>query len=367
MAASDEEAQRIAEAASEEIDRLTREAFAAMLAEIQAGQTARAAVAAAFAGFEGAMTEALAASFAALLQRSISAGEVRDMPVGTVSLSGRLYAQVQQVQREVEAIVSEHVKGLHDARALALRLYDGYSPGDAATRPLEGRARAALPEALRMLTADSVARSSLEDVIRRYRDRPVKTAALRAAYEEAISAWEKGAAADVLRKRLDVAAREKTRFMASRIARTELARAHQAQVSREIMADESVEVVEVVMSPSHPRPDICDLHARADLWGLGRGRYPKSAAPRPPYHPFCWCRLRPRRTQSSASALRTPASIAAHLAALDPATAAAIMGSRERLARVIRGEDAEAVINEGRPYAYHVARVGDPDGHPLVK
>src|SRR5690606_3258478 len=40
--------------------------------------------------------------------------------------------------------------------------------------------------------------------------------------------------------------------------------------------------------PQHPRPDICDLYANQNLYGLGPGGYPPDAVPSTP-HPNCLC------------------------------------------------------------------------------
>ena len=37
--------------------------------------------------------------------------------------------------------------------------------------------------------------------------------------------------------------------------------------------------------------NICDLFAEADMYGLGKGVYPKDKAPPIPLHPYCMCRL----------------------------------------------------------------------------
>lgn len=61
------------------------------------------------------------------------------------------------------------------------------------------------------------------------------------------------------------------------------------------MGDVEIEGLEVRINPAQPKTDICDMHARANLFGRGRAAYPKARAPRPPYHPACWCRLTGRR------------------------------------------------------------------------
>jgi len=44
------------------------------------------------------------------------------------------------------------------------------------------------------------------------------------------------------------------------------------------MTDPSITVVQVLTAPMHPMDDICDVHAGANLYGLGKGCYPKGKA-----------------------------------------------------------------------------------------
>lgn len=355
------------------IDTLARAAFAKMWTWIQEnpGADAREAIKAAQVEFGGSFAESLARAFSELLERSIGATEVRALPVGDISLSRRLYLHSAQVEAEVVALIREHAKGMLQARELSLALYDGYDPERGIQRPLEGRARAELPKALRSLTEDLTTRlelTALQVAGQKQADR-LKSQALRAAYLETFRAWESGAGEEALKRRLEIAQREKNRFFADRIAQTELHSAHMAQVSQELMDDEQLTVVQVRLNPTHPRPDICDLHALADLWGLGTGCYPKERAPRPGFHPFCRCRLRPRPSLSAANATRAPGGEGAYLASLGRERAAQVMGSEERADRVMGGASAEAVINSGLAPAYRLKRVGDARAqtHPLVR
>lgn len=318
--------------------------------------------------FGGRFAGQMAQAFSGLLQRAVGVAEVRAMPVGGLSLSKRLYRHNTETTARALQVVKDHAKGVHQARELALQLYDGYKPADAPRNPLEGAARAKLPKALRELAADPGSRKGLAQVIAggRAQAARLKSAPLRAAYTEALDAWEAGAARGTLQRKLRVAQEEKNRFFAQRIAQTELARAHQAQVAAELMADPELDVVQVVLNPAHPKADICNLHARADLWGLGPGRYPKAKAPRPPFHPFCWCKLKPRYSATADGAARVPGAEAAYLRSLPVEQAAAVMGSRERLQHVLGGASAESVINAGKDPLYRLARLGDGGGHALV-
>lgn len=352
-----------------EIAALARAQFDLMMELIHGGEDARAAITQAQAAFSGAFAEQLAAAFSELLQRAVGAAEVREMPIGGLSLSRWLYDNDRQTAAEALAIIREHAKGVQQARELALQLYDGYDPAGAADRPLEGRSRGELPKALQKLTADPRARQELQALIEQGQKQAarLKTGALRAAYSEAIDTWQAGKAQEALSRKLDVAVREKNRFLANRIAQTELARAHQSQVAAELMADDLVEVVQVMMNPAHPHRDICDLHARADLWGLGPGCYPKARAPQPPFHPFCWCRLRQRPSLSVADARHVANGEAEYLRTLETLSQAGqVMGSRARAEQVLNGAPVDEVINAGRDPMYRLRRLGDGAGHPLV-
>lgn len=268
---------------------LARAQFARLMRAIQAGDDAAKALADSLAGFTGGFADSLAEAFSELLQRSVFVKQVLALPVGGLTLSQHLYQHRRRTQAEALDVIRRHARGVIEARRLALELYDGYTPQDGIKRPLEGSARASLPRFLRELTEDATVRRDLDQVLERGQAQAarVKSAALRAAYVEALAAWEKGAAPEALQRRIDVAVREKNRYFANRIAQTELARAHQAQAAAEFMADPQVEILQVVMNPQHPKTDICDLHARANLFGLGPGLYPKARAPRPPFHPHC--------------------------------------------------------------------------------
>lgn len=348
--------------AGAQVNALALAAFARMWKALEDGEiTPREAIRAAQAEFGGAFADALAAAFGELLGRAVGVAEVRAMPVGGLTLSRRLYLHNVETAAQALAIVRQHAQGTHQAHALAMRLYDGYNPTDDIRRPLEGAARAELPKALRVLTADPQARESLTRLVEQGQQQAarLKTKALRAAYSEALDGWASGDGADALKRRLEIAQREKNRYFASRIARTELARAHQAQVGADLMADDSIDVVQVRMNPAHPKADICDLHARADLFGLGPGCYPKARAPQPPYHPHCWCRLRSRPDLSADGARMQPGAEAAYLRSMPPEEAARVMGSKARALAVLNGKSVDEVVNAGVDPLYRLRRLGD--------
>lgn len=363
MALDDTAADRLIQGMSEQVDALTLAAFRAAVSDIEGGRAPREAVQAAFDAFGLGYSDALAASFGDLLSRSITSDQVRRMPIGDAPLSRRLYVMVQEVSEQAAAVVRQHAQGIQQARALSLDLFDGYDPAIGIRRPLERRALPDLPEALRVLVEHQGARDELADLWQsgQLQASRLKTRALRAAYLQAFEAWKDGAAQDAMRWHLEIATREKARYLADRIARTELARAHQADVARSLLADPSFDVVQVRMNPTHPAVDICDMHARADLWGLGPGCYPRAVAPRPPFHPFCLCKLRSRPSLSAASGRQVEAGEAEFLRSMPFYEAARVMGSRAKAERMLNGANLDDIVNEGQDPFYRLVRLADPD------
>lgn len=68
---------------------------------------------------------------------------------------------------------------------------------------------------------------------------------------------------------------------AERVFRTEMDRANILAARAGIYETEGVVGTRFMLSPNHPRYDICDVHARANLYGLGPGVYPRGKSPLP--------------------------------------------------------------------------------------
>ena len=126
------------------------------------------------------------------------------------------------------------------------------------------------------------------------------------------------------------------------------------------MADEAVEWVQRRLSASHPRPDICDLHARVDRFGLGEGVYPKPSAPVPLAHPFCRCMLSPRLDLTERQGKEREGAERAFLRTDE--NAQRIIGSRDNLARVLSGKDPMTVACENTEPAYRPRSVAETAG-----
>jgi hypothetical protein len=68
---------------------------------------------------------------------------------------------------------------------------------------------------------------------------------------------------------------------AMRVMTTEINRAHTTAYQKSAAADPDSIGTQFLLSPRHPRVDICDMHARANLHGLGPGVYPHGRSPLP--------------------------------------------------------------------------------------
>jgi len=78
---------------------------------------------------------------------------------------------------------------------------------------------------------------------------------------------------------------------ARRLARTEVTRVYGAAVVKSAEDVPGVKGVGWLLSASHPRRDVCDDHATANLYDLGPGVYPPGEVPTFPPHPACLCTL----------------------------------------------------------------------------
>ena len=68
---------------------------------------------------------------------------------------------------------------------------------------------------------------------------------------------------------------------ARRVFRTEINRSHGMAYQSSVFENDDVIGTRFLLSPGHPRPDICDMHSKANRFGLGKGVYPKGRSPWP--------------------------------------------------------------------------------------
>lgn len=326
------------------VQQAAAQAFSKLLEKIRQGQTPQRAITDILREFNADTLAGFREAFSAILGASLGMAEVKAWPVGGVTLSQRLYQNAQQVSATTRRIIEDHLKGLHNAQALRKALYEGYH---FQSDPLD--IIKPLPKYLQV-------------EFDKFKAAQLKTPALRAAYLEAIAKAEAGAGMAAIEKRLRIAFYERNRYFANRIARTELHRAYTDQQAREWMADDAVQYVQIRLSSKHPKPDICDFHAHADLYGLGPGVYPKAEAPKPPFHPHCFCLTAPMMALLSPQPKFNPHAERTFLRALPAKEAMQVAGSSAKLQRVLKGGDSlEAIYNEGKDPLYQWKRLGDFD------
>lgn len=354
MLPPDEEQARL-ESMAAMVAQRARAAFNELLQRIGNGEAPRDAIAAVTATFAGEYYSDLSVAFSAILQRTVGVADIKRLTVGKVALSERLYRHTAEVNAATDRIIREHAKGFTQARELAMQLYEGY---EFKVDPLAVKAR--LPKYLRAAMRDPSVSHGLDQIFARARAAELKTPALRAAYLQAIDEVERGAGMERLKNVIKTAWYERNRYFASRIAQTELHRVYEDQKAVEAMDDDDLEWVQVRMSATHPRVDICDFHARLDRYGQGPGVYPKDVAPKPPFHPFCRCRIVPRydidadipqRERNGADRI--------FMRSLSQYDQRLVAGSRERLQRFHDGETIESIHDQATRKEYRLKRVGD--------
>ena len=207
-----------------------------------------------------------------------------------VNLSDTLHSG--DAQRAVKAVLKDYFKFKGNVTELTKKL-----------RNINGRPNTYLPRSIRDLVdlrngfgtpADvralaQATNKALKEVQKLNARGVTETKKLQAAYTKVIEAVTLPDAAG-LQDAVDYALNVKVDYINRRIARAEFARAYDMGFARQIEEEDDIVVgVQWLLSPSHPRPDICDYHAEVNAYGMGAGVYPKDAAPTIPAHPNCLC------------------------------------------------------------------------------
>jgi len=209
-----------------------------------------------------------------------------------MTLSTRLHGTDQAMRAEIVKAIKDGVDAKASTWDTQRRIYDGYGFGGAIKQAklseLPKDLQDLADQARKVLTPEDFAQLQQDAKrLRAYADR-LATGPLRAAYGQMADRLEKG-----LTKGLDrlvqTATEEKARYHASRIQRTEAARAWGQGFHAQCMDDPDVVGIKWNLSTSHKVFDICDFNHTADLYGMGPGVYPKAKWPRYPAHPHCHC------------------------------------------------------------------------------
>lgn len=226
--------------------------------------------------------------------KSISQAMSESWASDDLTLSKRLYRRSSTIRNEVADTIKQALKTNKTVKGLAKSIFDGYGKGGIIPE-------ASIPKFLSKLSDINISGESTPEAKRKERAllRSVKgkisrldTPYVRAAYNEVAAAVEDGNEIR-LQKAIYNATQEKARYHAERIARTENARAYADGQMNRFLDDDDIVAFQWKLSSRHPRYDICDFYANADLYGLGKGVYPKDKFPRLPAHPHCMCHIKP--------------------------------------------------------------------------
>ena len=226
--------------------------------------------------------------------KSISQAMSESWASDDLTLSKRLYRRSSTIRNEVADTIKQALKTNKTVKGLAKSIFDGYGKGGIIPE-------ASIPKFLRKLSDINISGETTPEAKRKQREllRSVKgkiarldTPYVRAAYNEVAAAVDDGNEIR-LQKAIYNATQEKARYHAERIARTENARAYADGQMNRYLDDEDVIAFQWKLSSRHPRYDICDFYANADLYGLGKGVYPKDNFPKLPAHPHCMCHIKP--------------------------------------------------------------------------
>lgn len=212
-----------------------------------------------------------------------------------MKLSEKLHGTQKQMRHNIISTVQAQIALNKHANQTAMKLYDGYNTSDNIIRKQE------LPKYINDL-ATFARRSDLPGLsklcrqtrrkVNRLAQNGAPTKALKVAYSQLIDAVEKHSE-KALENAVKVAVEEKSRYTAERIARTESARAWLDGYLKKYGDNERVVAHKWKLSSRHPVFDICDMYAKADMYGLGKGIFPKDKIPNLPVHPHCLCHLAP--------------------------------------------------------------------------
>ena len=270
------------------IDAASEKAYKQLKVLIEKGVDPRTAVNAIYLSFQkqtlnAVLLELMAKSFTNLLQSQFTQSSMAEYKVGTMILSQKLYVNANAVAKAVVKVLNDHQNTFINLREASLKLFSGYGQQTTEVLTTNDVLPAYLKQAAKPFAAE------VDVALAKATASTLETPALRAAYLKAIKAIEQGAAKVALDKAMQIASWEKSRYLSSRIASTELSRAYSRDMAKRIKQDGN-QYVQVRPSGRHVS-DMCDVFIKSDPLGLGSGIYRKGEAPVPPYHPWCLCRL----------------------------------------------------------------------------
>lgn len=218
-----------------------------------------------------------------------------------LTLSEKIHGASNVMLNDVISTLRDQIRRNKTVKDTAQALYDGYKSGHV-VREQE------LPQYLDELTRwtrrsrENLSQEELKDLqrsIRKVRYQADDLVDDRATYNhfrtslrELMDKLEHGSE-KAAQRALQNAIQEKSRYVAERIARTEGARARYDAFIAQAGEDEDVVAYKWKLGSRHPAEDICDMYVNADLYGLGKGVFPKDKVIPQPAHPHCLCHYAP--------------------------------------------------------------------------
>lgn len=218
-----------------------------------------------------------------------------------LTLSKKIHGAAESMKEAIVETVQNQIRLNKTVRDTAQTLYDGYQYGSVVRQQdlpkymddlmrWTRRSRENLTEAETrdLQRAIRKVRAQADELI----DDKSTYNHFRTSLRTLLDRIDKGSEKSV-QKAISAAIEEKSRYVAERIARTEAARARYDAFIARYGEDDSVAAYKWTLGSRHPVEDICDMYAEADLYGLGKGVFPKDKAPVCPAHPHCLCHYAP--------------------------------------------------------------------------
>ena len=218
-----------------------------------------------------------------------------------LTLSEKIHGASNVMLNDVISTLREQIRRNKTVKDTAQALYDGYKSGHVVREQQ-------LPQYLDELTRwtrrsrENLSQEELKDLQRSIRKVRYQADDLvddrstynhfRTSLRELMDKLEHGSE-KAAQRALQNAIQEKSRYVAERIARTEEARARYDAFMAQAGEDEDVVAYKWKLGSRHPAEDICDMYANADLYGLGKGVFPKDKVIPQPAHPHCLCHYAP--------------------------------------------------------------------------
>ena len=215
---------------------------------------------------------------------------VKPWDASGLTLSQKLHGADAQIYNTIINTLETQIRANKSVIEIARALYDGYNYDKVInTQDLPkylNAFRHAMPEDVDALRLARQATGRINALGRNGAPNQALAAAYRQLLKTATTGTDKA-----LKNAVYVAVNEKSRYVAERIARTESARAWADGFFANALQDKHVIGFKWRISSRHPVYDICDMYARADMFNLGAGVYPKDNIPPLPAHPHCLCRV----------------------------------------------------------------------------